>query len=75
MSDSIVDKLAIPANALDALVRAAPDDVVRDIVNDNYRRAAPTPPAPKSIADSLIVGRRLTRYGPANRMGHGPFRL
>ena len=44
MSDSIVDKLAIPANALDALVRAAPDDVVRDIVNDNYRRAAPNLP-------------------------------
>jgi hypothetical protein len=59
MSDSIVDKLAIPANALDALVRAAPDDVVRDIVNDNYRRAAPTPPAPKSIADSLIE-----KFGP-----------
>ena len=57
MSDSIVDKLAIPANALDALVRAAPDDVVRDIVNDNYRRAAPTPPAPKSIATGIRSAR------------------
>jgi hypothetical protein len=28
-------------------------------VNDNYRRAAPTPPAPKSIADSLIE-----KFGP-----------
>jgi len=32
---------------------------IRAIVRDNYRRSAPTPPAPKNIVDTL-----LEKFGP-----------
>jgi len=44
---------------MDAMAKAVPTDVVRAIVGDHYKRAAPTPPAAKSIVDSLIE-----RFGP-----------
>jgi len=53
MSDPI-DKLAMPASALAALAKAVPIDVLRDIARDNCLRAAPTPPAPKSVVDTLV---------------------
>jgi len=43
--DRYIDNLT----ATDKLARAVPDDVVRAIVGDNYRRSAPMPPAAKSV--------------------------
>jgi len=56
-----VQKIARTAilTAVEALVKAVPTEVVQAIVADNYKRAAPTPPAPKSIVDSLVE-----RFGP-----------
>jgi hypothetical protein len=42
-----------------AMAKAVPTDVVRAIVSDHYNRAAPTPPAPKSLVDSFIE-----KFGP-----------
>ena len=42
-----------------AFVTLSPTAVTRAIVRDNYRRSAPTPPAPKSIVDTL-----LEKFGP-----------
>ena len=54
MSDQrYIDKLTMPQSAMDAMAKAVPD-VVRAIVGDHYKRAAPTPPAPKNIVDSLL---------------------
>jgi hypothetical protein len=44
---------------IDAMARAVPTDVVKGIVGDHYKRAAPTPPAPKSIVDQLVE-----KFGP-----------
>ena len=44
---------------IDAMARAVPTDVVKGIVSDHYKRAAPTPPAPKSIVDQLVE-----KFGP-----------
>src|SRR5262249_47866372 len=49
-----VDKLAMPASALAAMAKAVPTDLVQDIARDNCPRAAPTPPAPKNIVESLL---------------------
>ena len=49
-----IDRLQMPRSAIDALVKAFPDDVVRAIVGDHYRRAAPTPARPKSVIDTLV---------------------
>jgi hypothetical protein len=49
-----IDRLRMPAPAVVDLAKAVPDDVVRAIVGDHYKRAAPTPPAPKSIVDTLV---------------------
>jgi hypothetical protein len=53
MSDPI-DKLAMPASVVDALVKALSDQLVRDIVADNYRRAAPIAAPPQSVTDALV---------------------
>jgi len=50
----------VPRSAVEALTKAVPDDVVRAIVGDHYKRAAPTPPAVPSLVDSLIE-----KFGPA----------
>jgi len=44
----------MPRSALDALVKAVPDEMVKEIVVDHYRRAAPTPTRPKSVIDALV---------------------
>jgi len=41
-------------SALDALVKAVPDQLVKEVVADNYRRAAPTPARPQSVIDALV---------------------
>ena len=66
MSDHrYIDKLTMPQSAMDAMAKAVPD-VVRAIVGDHYKRAAPTPPAPKGLVDTLLekfgrTGRVTTR--------------
>jgi hypothetical protein len=45
----------MPKSTLDAMV---PADVVKAIVGDHYKRAAPTPPA-KSIVDEVVE-----KFGP-----------
>jgi len=52
--DRYIDKLTMPPSALDALVKAVPDQLVREIVADHYRRAAPTPTRPKGVIDALV---------------------
>ena len=52
--DQYIDKLTMPQSAMDALVKAVPDQLVREIVADNYRRAAPTPARPQSLIDALV---------------------
>ena len=52
--DRYIDKLTMPRSAVDALVKAVPDQLVREIVADNYRRAAPTPARPQSLIDALV---------------------
>jgi len=44
----------MPPSATEAMAKAFPTDVVKGIVGDHYRRAAPTPPALKSIVDQLV---------------------
>jgi hypothetical protein len=61
-SDKIIDKLRMPASAVADMARAVPTDVVKGIVSDNTRGWAPTPPAPKSIVDTLVE-----RFGPPSR--------
>src|SRR5262249_56410259 len=63
MSDPI-DKLSMPASALAALAKAVPTDVLQVIIRDNGPRAAPTPPAPKNIVDSLVE-----RFAPSPPQG------
>jgi len=58
-SDKIIDKLGMPASAVADMAGAVRTDVIKGIVSDNYRRSAPTPPAPKSIVDTL-----LEKFGP-----------
>jgi hypothetical protein len=58
-SDKILDSLAMPRSAIDAMAKAVPTDVVRAIVSDHYKRAAPTPPPAKSIVDQLVE-----KFGP-----------
>jgi len=41
-------------SATHAFVNAVPDQLVKEIVADNYRRAAPTPTRPKSVIDALV---------------------
>jgi len=52
--DRYIDRLRMPQPATDALAGAVPDGVVKAIVGDNYRRSAPTSPAPKGVVDSLV---------------------
>jgi hypothetical protein len=44
----------MPASAFADLAKAVPGYVVRAIVGDHYRRAAPTPPPPKGLVESLV---------------------
>jgi hypothetical protein len=50
--DRYVDKLTMLRSALDALVKAVPDQVAKEIVADHCRRAAPT--RQKSVIDALV---------------------
>ena len=52
--DRYIDKLTMTRSALNALVKAVPDQLVKEIVADHYRRAAPTPTRPKSVIDALV---------------------
>src|SRR5262249_48657720 len=52
--DRYIDKLTMTRSALDALVKAVPDQLVKEIVADNYRRAVPTPTRPQSVIDALV---------------------
>ena len=65
--DRYIDKLTMPRSAVDALVKAVPDQLVKEIVADNYRRAAPTPARPKSVIDALVetFGKKPARRAPA----------
>jgi hypothetical protein len=54
-----IDRLRMPASAVEALARAVPTSVVQDIVRDHYSRAAPTPPAEPSLVDRLVA-----KFGP-----------
>jgi hypothetical protein len=49
-----LDRLKMPASAVADLVKAVPDQLVKEIVADHYQRAAPTPPRPKSVIDALV---------------------
>jgi hypothetical protein len=49
-----IDCLKMPASAVADLVKAVPDQLVKEIVADHYRRVAPTPPRPKSVIDALV---------------------
>jgi hypothetical protein len=53
-----IDRLRMPASAV-ADLAAVPDDLVKALVEDHYRRVAPTPPAPKNIVDTLFE-----KFGP-----------
>ena len=44
----------MPPSATEVTARAVPTDLVKAIVGDNYRRAAPTPPVPKGLVESLV---------------------
>jgi len=52
--DQYIDKLTMPQSAMDALVKAVPDQLVKEIVADHYRRAAPSPARPQSVIDALV---------------------
>jgi len=52
--DRYIDKLTMTRSALNAFVKAVRDQLVKEIVADNYRRAAPTPARPKSVIDALV---------------------
>jgi hypothetical protein len=52
--DRYIDKLTMTRSALNAFVEAVRDQLVKEIVADNYRRAAPTPARPKSLIDALV---------------------
>ena len=52
--DRYIDKLTMTRSALNAFVKAVRDQLVKEIVADNYRRAAPTSARPKSVIDALV---------------------
>ena len=52
--DRYIDKLTMPRSAVDALVKAVPDQLVKEIVANHYFRDAPTPTHPKSVIDALV---------------------
>jgi len=54
-SDKIIDKLAMPKSAVDAMAKAVPTDLIQAIVNDN-RRAAPTPTPPANESKPVEGG-------------------
>ena len=53
-TNKYLDRLTMPASALEAMTRAVPDDLVRAIVTDNCPRAAPTPRPQPSLFDQLV---------------------
>jgi len=52
--DRYMDKLTMTRSALGALVKEVPDQLVKEIVAEIYRRAAPTPTRPQSVIDALV---------------------
>jgi hypothetical protein len=54
-TNKYTDRLSTPQSDVEALARAVPTDVVRDIVRDHYHRAASTPPAEPSLVDRLVA--------------------
>jgi len=60
----IVDKLAMPKSAAEALAN--------DEVTDNSRRWAPTPPAPKSVVDELVENERSSIAATENHSSAVP---
>jgi hypothetical protein len=50
-----IDRLKMPQSAVDALVKAVGDDLVRSIVADHYKGVVPAP----SQVDRLVA-----RFGP-----------
>jgi hypothetical protein len=57
-ADKVVDRLQMPPEAQDQMVRAVPDEVVRGIVSDYVKPAAPSEPT-KTIVDRLVE-----KFGP-----------
>jgi hypothetical protein len=57
-ADRVVDRLAMPREAREALERAVPDEVVRGIVSDYVKPAAPGKPN-KDLVDRLVE-----KFGP-----------
>jgi hypothetical protein len=63
--DRYLNQLKMPQSAVEALARAVPDDVVRDIVRDHYKGAVPTPPPNLLICSSGSSGQpRMTGIKP-----------
>jgi len=58
-TDKYIDRLRMPSEAADALVKAVPTDILQGIISDHYRRSAPSPKAPKGLVDQLVE-----RFGP-----------
>ena len=52
-----VDQMAMPREAFERLVRTVPDEVVRGIVSDYVKPAAPSEP-------TTIVDRLVEKFGP-----------
>jgi hypothetical protein len=52
--DRYIDKLTMPRSDLDSLVKGVPDQVVKEIVADSYRKAARTAARPNSVIDALV---------------------
>ena len=61
--DRYFDKLKMPRSALDAFVKAVPDQVVKEIVADHCRRAAPTPLVPSDSHSSCQGAGRDHGFG------------
>ena len=56
--DCVVDKLQMPREALDRMVRAVPDEVVRALVGDHVKPAGAMEPN-KDLVDRLVE-----KFGP-----------
>ena len=58
IGDRIVDRLKMPLQAQDAMVRAVPDELVRGLVSDYVKPAAPAEP------NKTLVEKLVERFGP-----------
>ena len=52
--DRYMDKLTMTRSVLDVSRQGGADQLIKEIVADNYRQAAPTPTHPQSVIDALV---------------------